>query len=359
VSRAARRTRLAEEPWVFDILELLRELERSHPDKPRIGTAARPSEEIVEIRQEPFLAFPACNVTRVEPPGKPGDPLHLFVQFMGLFGPNGPLPLTTTLEAYHWIHRRNDPAFARFADMFSTRFVQLFYRAWADARPIVQMGRPAEDRFRAWTGALIGHGTPGLSGRDSLPDDTRRHLLGLWGARVRSATRLLQILREVMAMEVTLTERVGTWLDFSPDDHSRLGGPRAALGRNCCLGARAWSVNHKIRVTLHCRSLAEYERCLPGRPDCTRLGDTLRSYLGPTQEAEIALTLPAAHLPATRLGQAGQLGWTSFALCPSDPDTAPDTAPDTPPEPEAAPRLCAVFPVPLDAPANSDRRPPT
>lgn len=348
---ASRRDRLHDAPWKWDVFELLRELERSAPDKPRIGAAARRGEEIVEIRQDPFLAFPSCNVTRAEPPAKPGDPEQVFVQFMGFFGPQGPLPLTTTLEAYHWIAQRDDPAFARFADMFSNRFVQLFYRAWADARPVVQMGRPAEDRFRAWTGALIGVGTPGLAGRDTLPDDTRRRVLGLWGSRVRSAARLIQILREVMAMDLDLDERVGSWLEFSPDDHSRLGGARAALGRNCCLGARAWSVSHKIRVTLHCRDLAEYERCLPGRAECTRLGDLLRSYLGPTIESEIALTLPAGRLPPTRLGQAGQLGWTSFALPPPDPGTAPGAAAGGPR------RVCAVFPVPPDSPANSDRKP--
>ena len=185
--------------------------------------------------------------------------------------------------------------------------------------------------------------------RDTLPDDTRRQVLGLWGARVRSAARLVQILREIMAMEVDLDERVGSWLEFSPDDHSRLGGARAAIGRNCCLGARAWSVSHKIRVTLHCRDLDEYERCLPGRAECTRLGDLLRSYLGPTIESEIALTLPADRLPPTRLGQAGQLGWTSFALPPPDTDADP-----------AAPGAAGSAPSfrsPPDPPANSDRKP--
>ena len=227
---------------------------------------------------------------------------------MGFFGPQGPLPLATTLEAHHWLSQRDDPAFARFADMFSNRFVQLFYRAWADARPIVQMGRPAEDRFRAWTGALIGVGTPGLAARDTLPDDARRQVLGLWGARVRSAARLMQILREIMAMDLDLDERVGSWLEFSPDDHSRLGGARAAIGRNCCLGARAWSVSHKIRVTLHCRDLDEYERCLPGRAECTRLGDLLRSYLGPpSSRRSRSPCRPTAAADAARAGRAARL----------------------------------------------------
>jgi len=331
----SRRTCLGERPWAFDVLDLMRELDRSHPDKPRIGTAPRAGQDIVDIRQDPFLAFPACNVVRAELPGTPGDPTALYVQFMGMFGPQGPLPLTMTLEAHHWIHQRNDPSFARFADIFSTRFVQMFYRAWADARAVVHLDRPADDRFRAWTGSLIGYGTPALRDRDALDDDTRRHLLGLWGGRVRSGTRLLQLLRQIMDMAVDLDERVGSWLDFHPDDLTHLGAESAVLGRNCCLGARAYSVTHKIRVTLHCRDLAEYEACLPGRADCTRLVDFLYSYLGATTEVDIALTLPEPTLPATRLGQAGQLGWTSFMPAPANTDTDP-AAPD-------APVVCAVF----------------
>ena len=333
MSGALRRERLASEPWVFDVLELMRELERSHPEKPPIGTAPRLTDEIVRLRQEPFLAFPSCNLIRAEMPDRAGDPVELFVQFMGLFGPNGPLPLATTGEAHQWIHRRNDPAFARFADIFSERFVQLFYRAWADARPEVQMDRPSEDRFRAWTGALIGYGTPGLRERDALDDDTRRRLMGLWGSRVRGGARLIQLLRAVMEMDVDLAERVGSWLEFDPGELSRLGGAHATLGESFCVGARAYSVNDKLRVTLHCRSLAEYESCLPGQRECHRLVDFLHSYLGATVEVDIALTLPDALLPATRLGQEGKLGWTTFARPPLDEAT--DTTGDR--------VVCAVF----------------
>jgi len=335
VSGQSRLDRLNEAPWAFDVLELLRELERSHPEKPRIGTTTRTTHDIVHIRQDPFLAFPSSNVTHVEHTGpQDPEPAEVFVQFMGFFGPNGPLPLSTTLEAYQWIRRRGDPAYARFADIFATRFVQMFYRAWADARPVVQMDRPADDRFRAWIGALSGHGTPGLRDRDSLDDDTRRQLTGLWGSRVRSATRLIQLLEQVMEMDVTLEERVGSWLEFNADDISRLGGNNAALGRNCCLGARAYSINDKIRVILHCRDLAEYDSCLPGRRECRRLLDFLQGYLGDMIEVDIVLTLPEASLPATRLGQAGQLGWTTFAR-PETPENSPGPGRVT----------CAVFSV--------------
>ena len=51
-----------------------------------------------------------------------------------------------------------DDAFPRFVDIFQRRFLALFYRAWADPRPIAQNDRPAEDRFVTYIGSMIGVG---------------------------------------------------------------------------------------------------------------------------------------------------------------------------------------------------------
>ena len=51
-----------------------------------------------------------------------------------------------------------DPSFARFTDIFSNRFLQLFFRAWADARPIAHHDRPADDRFADYVGSFAGIG---------------------------------------------------------------------------------------------------------------------------------------------------------------------------------------------------------
>lgn len=329
------RARMIEEPHTFDVLSLLRRLEAAHPDLPRLGRSVTLKQEIVIPRQDPFLEFPSCNVSRVE--FHHGAATDVHVQFMGYFGPQGALPLPLTAEARQWMVRHNDPSFARFADIFSARFVQLFYRAWADARPVVQMDRPEDDRFRIWLGSLIGLGTPATQDRDSLPDMIRLGLAGLISSRLRSASRLRRCLKHILGTPVTLEEHVGTWLEFDPADCSRLGQRASSLGQDICLGTRAFSLNDKLRLVLHCRDLDEYHAFLPGQPECRRLVDFLRAYLGPTVEVDIALSLPEAMLPPTRLGAAGQLGWTSFSLSPSTHGSDEDN-----PAPRAE-RLCAVF----------------
>ena len=133
------RAELVAEPWRFDLLAVLRRLERENPGKPRIGDARKLADEFVTIGQNPYFEFPDSNVeaASIEPTGL----IRLKARFLGMFGPQGALPLTTTEEAYGWLRERDD-AFARFVDVFQRRFLALFFRAWADAHPVAQNDRP-------------------------------------------------------------------------------------------------------------------------------------------------------------------------------------------------------------------------
>jgi len=323
-----RRTLLADEPWRFDFLALMRDFERGAPGKPRIGTNEVTGQEIVRLGQDPFMDFPASNVVAAQfPPGRTPD---LRVRFLGFFGPQGALPLSTTLEALQWLEGRNDDSFTRFADILANRFLQFFFRAWADARPVVQADRPEDDRFRVWLGSFVGIGSPALANRDAVPDIARLEYAGLLGSRIRSASRLVQALRRMLGLDVMLEERVGTWLEFEPSDRTSLGGPRAALGQTSYLGSRVHSINEKARLTIRTRCLEEYLGFLPGTDRCRELTDFLYFYLGDMTDIDIALAMPARALPEVQLGRTGQLGWTSWA------------APDRDGDPER-PVVCATF----------------
>lgn len=329
--KKTRRDLLLAEPWRFDILALLRDLEQARPDLPPLGTAVTPEQEIALLQQDPFMAFPSANVVGVDWPE--GQPPRISQRFMGYFGAMGPLPLALTHEAWRWQFQRQDPSFARFADLLGARFTQLLYRAWADVRPVVQVGRPQEDRFRIWFGALSGHRLTCTA--PNAGDDESRVLLtlaGLISARVRSAARLRQMLRVWLGLPLDLEERVASWLEFEPADRSRLG-PRAGLGQGAFLGARTLSVSDKLRLVVHCRDLDDYEALLPGRPRFTRLSAFLERILGPTMAVDLRLTLPRSALPALTLGRSGQLGWTGF-LAPAAGEAADDPS---------ARVICATF----------------
>src|SRR5262249_28184739 len=124
---------ISAEPWRYDFFAVLRRLERSYPDRPRIGDSTARRDEYVALGQDPFMDCPASNLSRFERSAK--DRFRVLVKFLGLLGPQGALPLATTEEAHFWNLMRDD-AFPRFLDLLNHRFLQLFFRAWADARPV-------------------------------------------------------------------------------------------------------------------------------------------------------------------------------------------------------------------------------
>jgi type VI secretion system protein ImpH len=301
---------LAAEPWRFDLIATLRRLEREAPEKPRVGEARRLGDEVVRISQPPFLAFPAANVvgfTRAE-----GKPPRLDAQFLGLFGPQGPLPLEATEEAHDWGKRREDAIFTRFADLVQGRFLELFFRAWGQSRPIAHNDRPDDDRFRVYLGALIGLGTPTLRDADGLDEFTKMSFAGLMSPRVKSTARLRGLLQGLIDGPVEIDEFVGAWLPLEAADRSRLGAVNSGLGTDLMLGSRVFSVSDKFRIRVFTRDLAHYREFLPGGARARDIADAVYLYLGFEFDWDLELAIPAGKVAATRLDGGARLGWTSW-----------------------------------------------
>ncbi len=303
------------EPWNFDLFTVLREFERANKDKPRIGDSTVLSEEIVNIMQDPYLEFPVSNISKyVEEKDKIPE---IYTRFLGYLGPQGALPLDKTIEAFHW-NSRHDPSFSRFLDIFGTRFRQLFYRAWADSRPIAQFGRRKQDRFYAYIGSIAGIGTNSYFDRDSINDIAKLGFAGLVGSQIKSGSRLMQLIRGVFGVEVEVQERIGSWLSFEPSDMTSLGSSGYGLGENVFLGAHVYSINEKIRISIKAKDLEQYRKFLPSGDISDNLTDLIFFYIGHRYEFDVQLSLPARCAPAAQLGVSGELGWTAWITPDSD-----------------------------------------
>ena len=302
---------LEAEPWRFDYFTVLRHLERVHDDRPRIGESATLGDELVLLGQDPFMEFPASNLARVEYGDDEDKPLKIFVKYMGLLGPQGALPLATTEEAYHHI-LANDDAFPRFLDIFNHRFLQLFFRAWANSRPIAQHDRPAADRFFAYIGSAIGSGSEPYRNLDSIPDAAKLCFAGLLGSQAKSASRLASALCGLFELTAEVDEFVGTRLMLDAQEYTILGKHHNVLGEGTMLGRGVYSVQDKIRVRIYTQSLAQYIRFLPSGDLCEPLADLVYFYNGAQLDWDTELAIPSGAVEPIRLGQFGQLGWTTW-----------------------------------------------
>ena len=299
----------AREPWRFDFFATMRRLERTFLDRPRIGDSASLREEVVSLGQDPFMDFPASNLTHVEQTA--GGRIRVRVKFLGLLGPQGALPLATTEEAHGWLLMRDD-AFPRFLDIFNNRFLQLFYRAWADSRPIVQHDRPDADRFITYIGAMIGVGSSPYRDLDTVPDAAKLAFAGLMNPQAKSGSRLRALIGGLFGVRVEVEEFVGSRLIIEENECSRLGKSGSSLGIDIVAGAAVYSVQDKIRIRIYAKSLADYMRFLPTGDRCAPLADAVFFYIGDQLDWETELALPAGEAAPMRLGTFGQLGWTTW-----------------------------------------------
>lgn len=313
------RDELKEEPWHHDFFDALRRLERSNTDKPRIGESDSVEDEYVLVGQDPSADFPTSNICRVDEDSH--GRLRVFVRFLGLLGPQGPMPLETTIEAQNWAQMRDD-SFARFLDILNHRFLQLFFRSWANARPVAQHDRPHDDRFSDYVGSLIGIGTNPYKAKDSISDLAKLRYAGLLGPQVKSAARLRDFVSDLFGIDVAIEEFVGTWLELEDAECSRIGRGMSTLGTDVMLGSSAYSVQDIFRIRIITKDLDQFCSFLPSGDLCMPLADAVYFYLGEQLDYEVELALPAKSTSPVQLGQAGQLGWTCWMTVPDENDDA-------------------------------------
>jgi type VI secretion system protein ImpH len=303
---------LSEAGAAMDFFQALRLLENAHPGKPRIGASLRPRDDAVRFGRDPSLGFEPGAVAGFTP-ATGAAKARLAVNFFGMFGANGPLPLHLTEYARDRARNHGDHTLVAFLDVFHHRMVSLFYRARAAADPAVSLDRPDSDRFADYVGSLFGIGAPGMRGRDEIGDFAKLHFAGLMANQRRPAAGLVTILRAYFKLPVEIEQFVGHWMTIPLDGQTRIGmddrGNR--LGTSAVLGKKVWDCQHKFRLVIGPVDYDDYERMLPGGASMTRLVDWVKSYAGTVLDWDVRLVLKRPEVPPLQLG-ARRLGWTTY-----------------------------------------------
>lgn len=300
-----------------DLYELLRRLEASAPEAPRLGRASRLSEDKTRLGQRPSMAFPAGLLASVRRQA-PDAVTHIDIHGLGLLGPNGPLPLHLTEYVWQRIKHHADHSLASFLNLFHHRLLSFLYRAWVDANPAVSYDRPHADRFQVYLGALFGMGTAALRDKDALGDDCRRHYAGRFADPVANPEGLCALIEGHFGLPAQVEEFVGEWSEI-PDDHRwRVQDPSLGaaaiggrLGVHTHLGQRAWLAQGRFRVVLGPLTRLQFQRVAPAGADLVRLKTLVRAYAGDTLRWDLRLTLRQEAVPALQLGAAelGRSAW--------------------------------------------------
>lgn len=315
--------RLGTRPQSYGLLPALSLLEyfATSGGSPRLGEERTPQDAAVRLAPRPTLAFPAAEVDSIalDPDGR----AQLTTRIAGLLGHGGPLPDWITEEITQRI-RRGDRAAVTFLHMFEQRLLTIGYRAAAQTRLGVALRPPDASVGGLILHALLGLGTPGMTGRLGIPDRALMGYAGLLTGQARSRGALERMLRDYLGVPVAVVPFTGRWLKLEADDVTRLGTPGAnnRLGPEALLGGRVWDRQSCFTLRIGPLEPAEYDTLLPGGSRHRSLSALTRFFVGPGLDFQLTLQLRPHRirppLICTR-GPGARLGLTTFLV--GRPDT--------------------------------------
>ncbi|MDG4855848.1 MULTISPECIES: type VI secretion system baseplate subunit TssG [unclassified Mesorhizobium] len=311
----------------FDFFELLRRLEQRGG---LFGYSGQANREPARLGQHVRLSFSARDVMKFQEAGEKA-PARVTVANLGLLGPEGPMPLHLTRWVLDRLSQRwftgtqaeqtSDTTFVDFVNILQHRMIALYYRAWADAHPAVQVERSIGGRVRAMLEAMSGIGLPGT--QDAELDAVRLRQAGSLASQVDGPERLTLFLATAFKVPVEIKEFVASWITIPAALQSRVGKAYAALGRGATIGPRVFSRQSRIELRVGPLDLDDFKSFLPGERRLALFKKAVRDMIGEALDVDLRIVLARDAVPPPKIGTV-QLGRTSWLARPPEKGDADD-----------------------------------
>jgi type VI secretion system protein ImpH len=311
----------------FDFFELLRRLERRGG---LFGYSGHADREPARLGQHVRLSFSARDVVEFRE-AKDKAPARVTVANLGLMGPEGPMPLHLTRWVLDRLSQRwftgadaqqtSDTTFVDFVNILQHRLIALYYRAWADAHPAVQVERAVGGRVRAMLEAMAGIGLPGTQNLDL--DAVKLRQAASLASQVDGPERLTLFLAEAFKVPVQIKEFVATWMTIPATLQTRLAQAYAVLGRGATIGPRVFSRQSRIELRVGPLGYEEFKTFLPGGQRLKMFKQAVRDMVGESLDVDLRIVLARESVPQPRIG-AVQLGRTTWLARPAERGDADD-----------------------------------
>jgi type VI secretion system protein ImpH len=299
-------------PCQFEFFQAVRLIERLLPGRAPVGRFVSPDKEVMRFNAHSAFPFPASQIQHIL---WDGEIPVLVVNFMGLTGPMGVLPLYYTEMLLDRVRNR-DHAIVKFFDIFNHRMISLFYQAWEKYRFTIAYERGERDKFSHHLMDLIGIGTGNLADRLRVHDDSLLYYGGLLALRPRSAAALQRIIEDYFEVQVKIEQFTGQWFRLSPKDlcvFDRASTESEQLGGGAIVGDEIWHQQSGVRLHIGPLGLDQYLDFLPSGSAYDPL-QSLANFAGRGElDFEVRLILKKDDVPPCELGGAPRLGWTSWA----------------------------------------------
>lgn len=308
---------LAHEAFRVHFYQAVRLLTRGQAGRAAVGGFVNPATEVVRFSAYASTAFPASEIQDLA--WRDDKPPLMTVNFMGLTGPEGVLPLVYT-ELLLERGRNKDHALREMLDIFNHRMISLLYQGWEKHKFAVRHERDGADSVTACLKSFLGLASPGLAARQDITDGSLVYYAGLLVQRPHSAVALQQLIADYFEVPVEVQQFCGTWHRLDRGTQTCLDDrpvPSACLGGGALVGDEVWDLHAGVRVRLGPLDLPQYLEFLPGNPGHRTLSSMVRFYANDEFQFEAQLVLKREQAPACELGNetlnGPRLGWLSWA----------------------------------------------
>jgi type VI secretion system protein ImpH len=318
---------LRNESSAFDFFQAVRLLSRLLPNRQPVGRFSDPNSEVARFGTSTNLGFPPGQIADIKWAEETQPRMN--VNFMGLTGPNGVLPLVYSAMIRERLRSR-DLALHEFLDLFNHRAISLFYRAWEKHHFTVGYERSETDPISPHLMDLLGLGTTRLESRQPFPDEALLFRCGLLAIHSRSASALRALLIDYFEVPVEIEQFVGKWYPIDEStrcNFSERGSDSEKLGFGTVVGDEIWDQQSGVRIKLGPLTLQQYLGFLPEGKAHQPLRALVRLFSGNELDFEVQLILQKEDTPPCELGAEGptapRLGWLTWART-STPTENPD-----------------------------------
>lgn len=306
-----------EEFEFFQALRLFDHIVASHgKNSPSIGYSSSSN-----------LRFPASGIGKITPQESEGqEKWQVEANIFGLTGSAGVLPYHDT-ELVQQRARVKDSTLQAFFDLFNSRLINLFHKAWRKYRlPFTfefqrLQGNQQDDSYTRVLASVAGLGW--RTQRKSLPveRDNLLGLAGILGRPARSAIAIQGALRSFFGLPVVVQQFQGEWLSIPEDTQSQLPGKLRPMGMNCelgknvILGSQGWQIQSKFTVLIQEIAYDQLMELQPGGRKMKQLRALTRFLTRNEYDFDIVITTDAVSIPLLTLddnpAKPPLLGWNT------------------------------------------------
>lgn len=304
---------LFNESYHFEFHQAVKVLELMYPKAKPLGETFHPEKEVVSIKSRILLSYPSSDIFSLSQNKDSLTPTVMQVNFMGLAGMGGPLPMPHTEKIIRRLQNK-DTAIQEFLNIFNHRLISILHRVRKKYTIGLMTTAPEKTALARILFSSMGLGHQSLKNRFNFRDNTLLSLAGLFWTQQRSAEGLRVLLENYFEVPVMVQQLQGRWQDINETDQTTLGinGKNNILGLSATAGTHFWDQESRLIIKIGPLNQKKFLEFLRGGTLYDPLCQLIRFYLGIQNSYEINLVIKASDVMASRLDRKTSLAWTSW-----------------------------------------------